>query len=68
MDSGKQEGIAPIEKGSFALICGPYKMIYYIGYPELDGGDYFELYDIDADPDELNDLSSIRPSLANEML
>jgi len=42
--------------------------MYYVGYAELDGGDYFELYDIDADPEEMNELSLTKPDLANEML
>jgi arylsulfatase A-like enzyme len=68
MDSRAHEKNAPIEKGSFTLIQGSYKMMYYLGYKELDGEDYAELYDIDADPEELNELSSKKPDLANEML
>ena len=34
-----------------------------MGYAELDGGEYVELYDIDADPEEMNDLSSTKPDL-----
>jgi hypothetical protein len=43
-------------------------MIYYVGYAELDGRDYVELYDVDTDPDEMNELSSTKTDLANEML
>jgi arylsulfatase A-like enzyme len=68
LDSRANEENTPIEIGSFALIRGSYKLIYYVGYPELDGGDYFELYDIDVDPEEMNELSSTKPDLANEML
>jgi arylsulfatase A-like enzyme len=68
MDSRSHEKNAPIEIGSFTLIRGSYKMMYYVGYAELDGGDYVELYDIDADPEEMNELSSTKPYLANEML
>lgn len=68
MDSRANEENAPVEKGSFTLIRGSYKMIYYLGYAELDGGDYIELYDIDADPEEMNELSSTKLDIANEML
>jgi hypothetical protein len=43
-------------------------MIYNIGYAEIDGGDYVELYDIEANPEEMNDLSSTNPDLANEIV
>ncbi len=68
MDSRAHEENTPIEIGSFTLIRGSYKMMYYQGYAELDGEDYVELYNIDADPDEMNELSSTKPDLANEML
>lgn len=68
MDSRANEENAPIEIGSFTLIRGSYKMMYYVGYAELDGGDYVELYNIDADPEEMNELSSTKPGLVNEML
>jgi len=34
---------------SFMIRCGHYKFIYYVGYPP-------ELFDLNADPEELNDL------------
>ena len=68
MDSRANEENVPIETGSFTLIRGSYKMIYYIGYAEIDGGDYVELYDIEADPEEMNDLSSTNPDLAIEIV
>jgi len=68
MDSRNNEKNAPIETGSFTLIRGPYKMMYFVGYAELDGGEYVELYNIDADPEEINDLSSTKPDITIEML
>ncbi|MHC4537283.1 MAG: sulfatase family protein [Planctomycetota bacterium] len=68
IDSRANEENAPIEKASIALIRAPYKMMYYVGYRELDGGDYVELYDIDADPEEMDELSLRKPTLAKEML
>jgi len=68
MDSRANEENAPIEKGSFTLIRGSYKLMYYLGYTELDGGEYIELYNIDTDPEEMNELSATKPDLANEML
>lgn len=68
MDSRTNAKNSPIEIGSFTLIRGAYKMMYYVGYAELEGSEFVELYDIDADPEEMNELSSTRPGLANEML
>ncbi len=42
--------------------------MYYVGYEDLDGGDYIELYNIDTDPEEMKELSATKPDLANEML
>jgi hypothetical protein len=64
--TGTYCGCRPI--GSFTLIRGSYKMMCYVGYAELEGGEYVELYDIDADPEEMNELSLTKPGLANEML
>jgi len=50
-----------------------YKFMYYSGIDEIQGPDlYFELYDIEYDPEELNNLYSnnkeIAARLLNEML
>lgn len=68
IDSRANEENAPVELGSFTLIRGSYKLIYYVGYAELDEGDYVELYNNDADPDEMNELSSIKPDLAKDLV
>lgn len=68
MDSRVNQSDASIKKGSYTLIRGSYKLIYYEGYPELKGGVYVELYDIDADPHEMNDLAAIEPDLVGEMV
>jgi hypothetical protein len=68
MDSRVNEENSPIEIGTITLIRGSYKMMYYVGYTELNGDIYVELYDIDKDPEEMNDLSSAKPDLTNEML
>jgi arylsulfatase A-like enzyme len=54
----------PITKATLAIRRGPYKLIYY-SYEGYDG--VAELFDLEADPDELNDLSSSHPSLAADL-
>jgi hypothetical protein len=41
------------------VIREEYKLFYYYGYPKLDGsGELFELYNIQDDPQELENLYS----------
>jgi len=53
-----------LTKATIAMIKGNYKMIYYTGYePE----DSFEVYDLESDYEELNDLYPSQPSFAKQM-
>lgn len=45
---------APLNKASVALIKGRYKLIRYFGYDGCE--DRYELYDVQADPEEVRDL------------
>ncbi len=58
MDAKTNPAFAPLTNGSFAMRKGKYKLIYYMGFGQFGGKDKFELYDVEADPDELNDLYS----------
>lgn len=51
----------PITKATLAIRRGPYKLVYY-SYEDYDG--VIELFDIENDPEELNDLSASQKSLA----
>lgn len=54
----------PLKKATLAMQKGNYKLIYYTGYePE----DAFELYDLDADIEELTDLYPEQPRIAKLM-
>jgi choline-sulfatase len=55
----------PLEKGTIAMIKGKYKLIWYFGYKGFE--DTFEMYDLENDPEELNDIASLRSSLAHEL-
>ena len=44
----------PIEHATFTMIKGAYELFFFTGYP--DHPDAFELYNLQEDPDELNDL------------
>jgi arylsulfatase A-like enzyme len=54
-----------LTQATFAMREGKYKIIMYHGYEEF-GEDAFELYDLENDPEEMNDLLDQDPSLAEE--
>ena len=46
----------PLQKAVHAMHKGIYKLIAYFGYPDYDN--VYELYNLEDDPEELNDLST----------
>jgi arylsulfatase A-like enzyme len=54
----------PFKKATVAMQKGNYKLIYYTGY---EAEDTFELYDLDADIEELNDLYPAQPVIAKRL-
>jgi arylsulfatase A-like enzyme len=68
MDAKENPAFSPLTNGSFALRKGRYKLIYYVGFrkqhPE---GTRFELYDIENDPEEMNDIYRTSPVVATAM-
>ncbi len=60
---------APIEVATVALREGRYKLTYFFGYEELgDKVERVELYNVESDPEELQDLSHVEISIREEML
>lgn len=51
--------------GTMALIRDRHKLIHYFGYPEAE--DYYELYDLENDPEELENLYPLQTSLAADL-
>jgi len=63
---GKQNAKhGPLNKATFAIIKGNHKLIQYKGYPDFD--DVYELYNLNQDPEELNDLSTTATSIAKNL-
>jgi hypothetical protein len=50
------------------LVKGRYKLLYFFGYGERGIDELVKLYDIEADPEELADISSARPDVVTELL
>jgi hypothetical protein len=68
MDSRTNGKNNPLDIGFYTLIRGSNKMMYIVGCPVLNGREYVELNDINADPEEMKDMSSTKPGIANKML
>jgi len=59
---------APLRQASTMLIKGRYKLLYFFGYQDPKVDELVKLYDIEADPQELVDLSGTRIDIAAELL
>lgn len=60
---------SPIYRGTVMLVKDGYKMMYYFGYEEMaEMGEMIELFDIEIDPEELNNLATTQKGLADQYL
>jgi choline-sulfatase len=64
----KSRQYAPLTRATIMLAKGRYKLIYYFGYPEVGIQELVKLYDIEADPEELVDLSAAQPAVTASLL
>jgi arylsulfatase A-like enzyme len=58
----------PLDKGSTMLVKGPYKLVYIFGYPDFENGASVELYNLESDPNELNNLYPTQKALGDSLL
>ncbi len=58
----------PLAHASVALIKDNHKLIYYFGYQERGVDELVQLYDIQADPEEMTDLSTSQKNVSTQML
>lgn len=59
----------PLTEVSVMQVRDNYKLVYYQGYEQLGAeSESFQLFDIQADPDELTDLSQSKRETASDML
>ena len=63
------EQYEPLTVATTALIKGQYKLMYFFGYDELGGAgsERIELYDLENDPEELDDLYTTKRETAAEL-
>lgn len=58
-----------VARATCMLVRGNYKLMWYVGYPEIEeGNEFIELYDLDADPGEMQNLYPQRKDIAGPML
>jgi arylsulfatase A-like enzyme len=62
VEAKSNSSFAPLQKATVAMYKNGYKLIYYSG---LDAEDQFELYDMENDPEELNDLYPSNPAFVS---
>ena len=67
MEAKTEPPSEPLRKASFAIRKGRYKLIDYMGYPQYRVQHRFEMYDLEDDPEELNNIYSDTMSAAWSM-
>lgn len=66
LEAKSSSAFGSLRQATFGMRQGKYKIILYRGY-EVFGEDVFELYDLESDPEEMNDLFSTETALAEEL-
>jgi len=66
LEAKSSSAFAKLSRATFAMRKGRYKIIMYHGY-EAYSEDTFELYDLENDPEEMDNLFDKEPLLANEL-
>ena len=60
---------APLTHATAMIVSGKYKLTYFFGYKELGPGvERVELYDVEADPEELHDLYTEQKQIGTDLL
>ncbi|MBK7218135.1 MAG: sulfatase-like hydrolase/transferase [Candidatus Promineofilum sp.] len=60
--------VCPVEPGHLAFYQGPYKLISYRGYEQLPSAEaLYQLFNLDNDPEEMEDLYTIERGVADTM-
>lgn len=58
----------PITIGTLIQVRENYKLHYYFGHPETPGDGLVRLFDLNVDPEEMNDLAAVKRETAAELL
>ncbi len=66
--AAKNDPNLPLTQASTMLVKGKYKLLYFFGYEDRNIPDLVKLFDLEADPQELVDLSTSQKDIADTML
>lgn len=65
----ENEQFAPLKHATVSLVKGSHKLTYFFGYERLGGnGERVELFDLETDPEELQDLYPLQKALGSALL
>jgi arylsulfatase A-like enzyme len=68
LEARKNNPSRPLTQATAMNVRWPYKLVHYWGWPELlQGEDFFELFDLEDDPEELENLYTLTDALSREM-
>ncbi len=66
--AAKNPPFSALTRASTMLVKGRYKLLYFFGYEDRGFQELVKLFDIQADPEELNDLSLAQKEVTADML
>ncbi len=66
LEAKSSSAFGKLSQATFAMRKGQYKVIMYRGYETI-GTDLFEVYDLESDPEEMNDLVFSQPELVAQL-
>jgi arylsulfatase A-like enzyme len=68
VEASRNEQFNPMNIATTTIVKGGYKLTRFTGYKQMGGEERIELYDVENDPEELNDLYSTKRETASELL
>lgn len=69
LEARKNVSTKSLTRATAMIMRWPFKLVRYWGHPELPGGqDVYELFDLETDPDELNNLYSVKDMLSQRLV
>lgn len=68
VEAKRNNAFAPLSVATLGLYRGPHKLVQYFGYPKQSAGEsYFELFNLENDPEELENLYATEKSVARDL-
>jgi hypothetical protein len=69
LNAKNNDPAAPLTHATAMIVSGRHKLTYFFGYKELGKGvERLELYDVESDPEELNDLYATQQGIGSDLL